>query len=646
MEQQLLTRERTKHRLWARLTRLERVTAALLAVFAVRFLFSAAAQGLPFLRGLDAIGSGRPVDVWLLLLCCTAILGTVCLYGRVFRALALRFTRFQGTVLAACVLSSAAFYVSRLWGRQALYIQDQAVFYNLQLRLESNFAESVFMGVGATVYKTWYNDYIPMVINILTEPFFMFTDRTANTCALLWTVLFPAVVYLGAAILLAVLGRRLGPKAPRLFFALGMAGTLLLPLLHVSLYIGMPDMLGVGFALVLLALGAEYDFTAPAPGRLTCMTVLTGMLLLTRRCYMSWVGSYFLLYGLWVLAAALRRRQWPAARRLLAFAGLSLLTVGGALAPMFWRMAAFDYAAHYSAYMEGGLAAELPNQLALLGPGTALVLAAGVLYALLVRREPAARGLGLLAVTGTLLTLWLMTRVQNLGASQSLGMAPYYLLAFYLFALGLACVPPAVPRCAAAGAAGVFLAGNALAAAGAAPYMDLYGTCFLIEPEPRADLPQVLAVGRWLAETCSNGGGAYMINHGRTYSPEVFRAACLPDQTVRDILPYGACNPGNDKFPTEVFTADIVLTCTPFDPNNHTGIIDAVFRENLDRFGAFEEAARFDMGTGYTILAYRRTKPVTRAEVDSYRAPLAAEDAQWPFNFSAVFDDFIAQNGL
>ena len=633
-------------RLWRRLTRPERAVVVLLAVFAVRFLFSAAAQKLTFLRPLDALGSGGVPDVWLLLLCCTALLGMACLYGRVFRALALRFTRFQGTVLAGCCLGSAAFYLCRMWGRQALYIWDEGVFYNLQIRLESNFAESVFMGVGATVYKTWNNDYIPMVINILTEPFFMFTDRTANTCAMLWAVLFPAVVYLGAAILLAVLARRFAPRAPRLFFALGMAATLLFPLLHASLYTGMPDMLGVGFALVLLALGAEYDFTAPAPARLTCMTVLTGILLLTRRCYMSWVGSYFVLYGLWVLVRALRRRQWAAVKRLLAFAGLSLLTVGGALAPMFVRMAAFDYTDHYATYMAGGMLAELNNQLVLLGGGTAALLGAGVLYALLCRREAAARGLGLLAVLGTLFTVWLMTRVQNLGVHQSLGMAPYYLLALYLCALGAASVPLTAPRLAAAAAAAVFLAGNALAALRLVPDAGVFSTCFLYEPQPRTDLAQVLAVDRWLTETCPPGGSAYMINHGLTYSPEVFRAAILPDQTVRDLLPYGACNPGNDKFPTEVFYADIVLTCTPFDPNNHTEKIDAVFRENLERFGAFEEAARFDMGTGYTILAYRRTKPVTRAEVDSYRAPLAEEDAQWPYNFSAVFDDFIAQNGL
>ena len=47
------------------------------------------------------------------------------------------------------------------------------------------------MGVGATIYKTWFNDYAPLVINILLEPFFLFTDRTANTFAMLCAVLFP-----------------------------------------------------------------------------------------------------------------------------------------------------------------------------------------------------------------------------------------------------------------------------------------------------------------------------------------------------------------------------------------------------------------------------------------------------------------------
>ncbi len=44
-----------------------------------------------------------------------------------------------------------------------------------------------------------------------------------------------------------------------------MAFVLLLPLLHIALYRGMPDLLGVAFAFMLFALGVGYDFSGPAP---------------------------------------------------------------------------------------------------------------------------------------------------------------------------------------------------------------------------------------------------------------------------------------------------------------------------------------------------------------------------------------------
>ena len=45
-----------------------------------------------------------------------------------------------------------------------------------------------------------------------------------------------------------MLRQKLEPRAPYLFTALSIAFVLLLPLLHIALYRGMPDLLGVAFA--------------------------------------------------------------------------------------------------------------------------------------------------------------------------------------------------------------------------------------------------------------------------------------------------------------------------------------------------------------------------------------------------------------
>lgn len=626
------------------MTRAERAVLVLLCVFAVKFLFSAAAQFVPALQGLDALGSGRhPVDVWLLLLCAAAVLGVVCLYRRALRAVDARLTRFDAVLLAVCCALSAAFYLHAMVGRQSLYLWDHATYYNLQIRLEANFADGVFYGVGSTIYKTWFNDYAPLVINTLLEPLFMYTDRTANTFALLSALAFPSLVYLGALALLAVLRRQLAPRAPRLFTALGLAFTLLLPLLHVALYRGMPDVLGVAFALMLLALIAGYDFSAPAPARLTCLAAFTGLLIVTRRSYMFTVVTLFLFYGVWVLARA-ARRQTGAAVRFAQFAAASLACVGLPLAPMFWRILRANYADRYATYQTGGFWAELANQRVYLGWFLLGVLACGVLYGLYKNK---ARFLAVLSAGGAVTAVLLLTRVQNLDDHQSLAVAPFYLLGFYLLAWAVASLPwPPLGGVVSAALAGV-CALNFGACSQLLPVLffppEVYSGLYFFVDQQRGDMAQIAQVNDWLRQNCSGENSAYMICHGVVYSADVFRAAALPDESIRTLLAYGAVNPGNDAFPRELFTAQAVLTCTPFDPSNHTEKINDAFLENQRLYHPFEEAAVFDMGNGYTITTYRRVKAPTVAELDTYRTYLAEEDAQFPYNFSAVWDQLEAE---
>ena len=302
--------------IYRRMARLERAVLLLLCIFSVKFVFSTAAHFAAPLQVVDMLGSGRnPVDVWLLLLSCTAVLGTFCLYRRAARAIGAKCTKADAVILAVCIAASAAFYLHAMVGRQSLYLWDNATYYNLQVRLESNFADGVFTGVGSTIYKTWFNDYAPLVINLLAEPFFMFTPRTANTFALLCALLIPSLVYYSAWLLLTVLRRKLQPKAPVLFTALSMTFVLLLPLLHIALYRGMPDLLGVAFAFMLLALGVGYDFSQPAPARLVSLAAFTGMLMLTRRSYMFTVVAFFccMAFGCWPALHAPGRYRPPCA---------------------------------------------------------------------------------------------------------------------------------------------------------------------------------------------------------------------------------------------------------------------------------------------------------------------------------------------
>ena len=630
--------------IYRRMTRLERVVLLLLCIFSVKFVLSTAAHFITPLQKIDMLGSGRnPVDVWLLLLSCTAVLGTFCLYRRAAKAVGAKLTKADTAILAACIVLSAVFYLHAMVGRQSLYLWDNATYYNLQVRLESNFADGVFTGVGSTIYKTWFNDYAPLVINLLAEPFFMFTPRTANTFALLGGLLIPTLVYLSVWVFLAALRKKLEPKAPTLFTALSLAFVALLPLVHIALYRGMPDLLGVAFAFMLLALGLEYDFTAPAPARLVSMAAFTGLLMLTRRSYMFTVVAYFLLYGVWVLGRAALQKQAGTAVRLVKFAAVSLVCVGVPLLPMFWRIVKADYSDRYATYQTGGFLAELNNQRVYLGWLVFAIMLVGILYGLYKSKT---RALAVLSAVGAVLTVLLVTRVQNMDDHQSLAVAPFYLLGCFLCALLAANLTWAWPRRAVAAALGALCALNFGACSQLLPVIlpnAVNSGLYFYVDSPRADLAQIAEVNDWLRANCTGENSAYMICHGVVYSPDVFRISALPDESIREILPYGACNPGNDAFPKELFTAQVVLTCTPFDPNNHTEKMNAAFLENQDKYAPFEIAAEFDMGNGYTITAYRRVNAPTEEELDTYRSYLAEEDARFPYNFSAVWDELALQ---
>ena len=385
------------------MTRLERAVLVLLCVFVVKFVCSTAAHFVPGLQAVDMLGSGRnPVDIWLLLLSCAAVLGVFCLYRRAARAVGAKLTKADAVILGICIAASAAFYLHAMVGRQSLYLWDNATYYNLQVRLESNFADGVFTGVGSTIYKTWFNDYAPLVINLLAEPFFMFTPRTANTFALLCALLTPTLVYYSAWIFLTMLRQKMQPKAPRLFTALSVAFVLLLPLLHIALYRGMPDLLGVAFAFMLFALGVGYDFSGPAPARLVSLAAFTGLLMLTRRSYMFTVVAFYLLYGVWVLARAARAKQGSAALRFVKFAAASLVCVGVPLLPMFWRIVRADYSDRYATYQTGGFLAELNNQRVYLGWLVFAIMLVGILYGLY---KSWTRSLSVLSAVGAVLTV-------------------------------------------------------------------------------------------------------------------------------------------------------------------------------------------------------------------------------------------------
>jgi hypothetical protein len=154
----------------------------------------------------------------------------------------------------------------------------------------------------------------------------------------------------------------------------------------------------------------------------------------------------------------------------------------------------------------------------------------------------------------------------------------------------------------------------------------------------------------WLKQHCDTSAGenAYVLPHNEFYNPDLLRFCELPDQPLETVLTRGFDVLGTNPFPTELFDAKYVLTCTPFPTYNCISGLSIKLNEAFLQLAGdyFTPVADFDMGNGTVFTIYERTRPADAAEVAAYRAAFADEDAQFPELYSQVLDAWCAANGI
>ena len=325
--------------------------------------------------------------------------------------------------------------------------------------------------------------------------------------------------------------------------------------------------------------------------------------------------------------------------------------------PIVVKVLTYSYAEHYAAYNTGGLGLELSSQAFRLGPLYLPLLIAGVVWACRHGKAPlAVQTLACLAVS-----LVLFTRVQNMGAHQTLLLAPGYAVLFLLGAAALAESLGSFRRL----KIGYWLFTLAFSMSVRLsplttialpeflfPLLDTGATEEFVRLDTmtydRTDLGQIRALARWIDRHCAEGEFAYMIPHSMTYCPDTFKNASLPDRPLEDKLAFGFGILGTQPFPTELFEAKYVLTADPFPWCYEVSGVAAKLNDQFFTIsgGYYVPEQRFDMGNGTVFTAYRRVTPVTRAEAEAYQAAFAQEDAQFPELYSQVIQSWLAEKGL
>lgn len=569
-----------------------------------------------------------------------------------FRVTNVRFRAVHRYVLLGAILVSGALFYTIILNREMLYFWDYRTYYSFQLGTENAFAQDLRKGFSELYIGLMQSDYTPFIC-LFTEFPFCLTDRTEDAYLLCsFLTIMPALLVCTGGLLLRF-ADDWQIRRPTAFFVLGMLSVVCFPLLHAAYFNGQPDLLGLVFAMLILLLTQDYAFEAAQWGRWIPLFLATLFLIVTRRWYLFWILAFYgcyaasvVLRAIWEKDAARRRGML---RRLLSFGAASVALIAVLLFPMIRRVLSYDYAKNYSYYLGGGFSGELVNQSRYLGWICLAVLALGFVWGCCARSR---RRDVCIACVSWFVAVLLFTRIQNMGAHQSLLLMPSYLTLLFAGIGCLCSIPGSVPALLSMGACGAALALNMAFAVLGNPAWDA-ARCFTslsLHYDNRPDRRQVLEIDRWLLERCDGLSDvtvtAYMIPHGVEYNPDIFNAAMLPDQSMFDILSYGSAIPGTHAFPLELFDAKYVLTCDPF---SYTGIADKyndVFLHNGYLEKRFQLVKTVDMPTGYTFYIYERIAPIDRAEVETYRTALAAEDAAFPAMFGDVLDIYINYHKL
>lgn len=552
---------------------------------------------------------------------------TIILIKMILKKLNINFNKKEKIWIITIISLIYLFYFVSVLGRKFIYYWDFSCYYNIQRTLESSFNTSIIKGIRYFVGSTWSGEY-GCFLSFFPEIIFNFTNKTINSYVLSCVLLIVPYLIISFSILIKKLIEVFKIKKERFFFPIGLLVLTLFPIIHATFIYGQPDIFGLFFVFLIIALTIDYDFYKLDYERLFLIGILTFFLLITRRWYMYFILVYYLCYGLLVIISNFKDKN--KLKLILKHAIIYILVMGlflgVTLFPLFKNILVTGYS--YEFYLTGGFKQELLNQINHLGYLLLSIIIIGIVFGI-IRREY--RKYSVLMLLEYFLIILIFTRMQNMGLHHSMLLVYIYLYFIYMFII-LVINTKVIKYL-------IVIIMITNFSFGILNTNSKVFTDVLLRTPIQEDYNKILKVGSWLKDNLKDDN-AYMITHNDMYNPDKFRNIYLPNQDIMNHLPYGSAIVGVHKFPIELFDSKYVITTSPFVNTSIEDKYNKVFNELVSR-NVFKKVKEFDMKNGYTILIYERVEKVTIEEVELYQQELEDLSKTYPGLYKKILDDYI-----
>lgn len=559
----------------------------------------------------------------------------IIIFKLVKRVLNINFNKKQKIIMLISIFLIYLFYFISILNRKFIYYWDFSCYYNLQTTLEDSFNISLFDGIKSFIGSTWSGEY-GNFLSFFPEFIFKITNKTINSYVLSCVLIFIPYIIVSISILLNKLIDVFKIKKKNRFFLLSMLAFILFPILHATFIYGQPDIFGLAFIFLIIALTMDYDFEKVEPLRLSILLIITFMLLITRRWYMYFILSYYLCYGISIILLNIKNKDklFKIIKNCILYVIIAAVFFGITLFPLFKNVIASNFANSYSYYMMGGFKAEILSQISHIGYVLFIIMLIGIIYGIIKKEY---RLYTIIFIFEYFITMFLFTKVQNMGLHHSLLFVPAYMYFIYMFILLIIdkrflCVIIVF----------VFALNFTF---GFVNTSSKVFTDVNLKTPTQEDYDEIRKVSDWLKKNLSEENRAYMIAHNNTYNPDKFRNFYLPDKTIMNYLPYGSAILGVHPFPTELFDSKYIITTTPFEGVSIEAKYNDVFNK-LVSMEKFKLIKTFDMKNGYSVVIYERVKDVDYVETTMYLDEIKEDTKDYSNLYIEVIDKYINENGL
>ena len=540
------------------------------------------------------------------------------------------------------------YYIITMLNTRQIYTWDLCNYYTQQVNLLGYFGEGFLSGIKQIITSTFRSDYGDFLLSF-TSMLFKFTSKTENDFIVVYSIVGVLPVVFSFMLVVLKLIQKFEYKNKEKILVLCNLFVISFPLLHKSAYMGQPDIFGILWLNIIVILTIDYLFEKRDWYRWSLIIISSFLMVITRRWYLFWIIGYFISYAISIVIHIFKQKEKTERIEILKngiiFAISFLIVVGILLFPVIRRTIIANYGTSYGAWNVGGITTEIKNQFLYIGLLTLIIIICGMIYSVINKKIL----LYELRIIMTLfITLFLFTRIQNMGYHQSLILAPEYIVLSVVGVISLLQFKNEIINIINMVVVSIiFILGYYGSITNKLFYNSVFYSNISLAPVYRTDYEEVSEIVDFIKNNTNENDKVYVNAADGKYCGQTFSQFIMPDRSLIDIVAYESSVDSVHGFPVElleakyVFLTNKVLESTGAKQGTLITNIKNEIENNEKISKKYKMIKEYKIDDEITFYVYERIEKVDKEETQEWEKAFKEQSELYPKLYKERIDEYI-----